>query len=131
MPPLAGTTALDRCVMGLSPREAMGNEPIQGDEQGTYGALGRARVTERGMAYGRRRLWSRRARSSAPLCTKSLSPMAMGAHWSEVSKTATNLPPKGVGGQEHVVSKAGDAPVSGARGSSVRPHMVNPGLGEP
>ena len=63
-PPLAGTGPLDRCGTGLSPHEAMGNEPIQGDERDTYSALGRTGVTERGRAYGPRGLGLRRARSS-------------------------------------------------------------------
>ena len=35
----------------------MANEVIQGDEWGTYGALGRTTTTNHGIAYGARALW--------------------------------------------------------------------------
>jgi len=35
----------------------MANEVIQGDEWGTYGALGRTTTTKHGIAYGARLLW--------------------------------------------------------------------------
>ncbi len=63
-PLFAGIDALDRCASEPFPRETMDNESIKGDDQATYGALGRARVTERGMTYGWRHLRSRTPRSS-------------------------------------------------------------------
>ncbi len=43
---------------------AMANEAIQGDERGTYLALGRPAAREQGIAYGARALWRRSRRSS-------------------------------------------------------------------
>ena len=43
---------------------AVGNEPTQGGERGTYVAFARLLSRESGMAYGARALWSRSARSS-------------------------------------------------------------------
>jgi hypothetical protein len=48
----------------VSGRWAMGNEPIQGNEQGTYSALERQKGWNYGIAYGARALWRRSPHSS-------------------------------------------------------------------
>src|SRR5215831_1976664 len=85
----------------------MCNEHIEGDEWGTYVALGRSASPERGMAYRTRVPWSRSPRSSAPMWRKSLylKGGTTGAMWVKQHLTRSydrgHLRPKGLRGQEH------------------------------